>query len=73
LRPKKVVRKAKRPRPKNVTRREARPVKRPSTPVAETTIVDVVEESAPGVITITEFQETDIREADAGREPPEET
>ena len=73
LRPKKVVAKAKRPRPKNVTRRKARPVKRPSTPVAETTIVDVVQEPAPGVITITEIQETDIREPGPGEEPPEES
>ena len=34
---------------------------------------DVVEKPAPGVITITEFEETDIREAGAGEEPLEES
>ncbi len=47
-------------------------MKPPINPVVETTIVDVVEEPVPGVITVTEFQETDIREAGAGPEPPEE-
>jgi hypothetical protein len=58
---------------RSTARKKARPMKRPITPVAETTIVDVVEEPAPGVITITEFEETDEREASAGREPPEES
>jgi hypothetical protein len=48
-----------------------RPGGPPITPVAETTIVDVVEKPAPDVITITEFEETDIREAGAGEEPPD--
>jgi hypothetical protein len=37
-------------------------VKRPNTPTVETVTVDVVEEPAPGVIAITEFGETEIRE-----------
>jgi hypothetical protein len=45
-------------------------MKSPVTPVAETTIVDVVEEPGPAVA---EFEETDIREAGAGQEPPEES
>jgi hypothetical protein len=45
-------------------------MKPPVTPVVETTIVDVVEERSPAVA---EFEETDIREADADREPPEES
>jgi hypothetical protein len=48
-------------------------MKPPTTPVVETTIVDVVEEPAPGVITVTEFEETDIREPLPGEEPPEES
>jgi hypothetical protein len=41
-------------------------MKRAGTPVVETTIVDVVDEPLPGVITVTEFEETDIREAGWG-------
>ena len=48
-------------------------MKRPITPVVETTIVDVVEELAPGVVIVTEFEETDIREPGPGEEPPEES
>ena len=48
-------------------------MKPPITQVVETTIVDVVEEPVPGVITVTEFEETDVREAGAGQEPPEES
>jgi hypothetical protein len=71
LRSKKAVAKTKRPKAEKIARKKARPLKPPITPVAETTIVDVVEEPAPGVITITEFEETDIREAGAGEEPPD--
>jgi len=70
LRSKKTVAKTKRPKAEKVARKKARPLKPPVTPVAETTIVDVVEKPAPGVITITEFEETDIREAGA-EEPPD--
>jgi hypothetical protein len=70
LRPKKVVAKAKRSRTKKAARKKASAMKPPVTPVVETTIVDVVEERSPAVA---EFEETDIREADADREPPEES
>jgi hypothetical protein len=33
---------------------------KPPTPAVETVVVDVVEESAPGVITVTEFEETQV-------------
>jgi hypothetical protein len=46
-------------------------VKPPSTSTVETVAVDVVEEAAPGEITITEFEETEVREE--GPEQPEET
>ena len=36
-------------------------------------ITDLVEEPVPGVITITEFEETVVREEGEGRETPEET
>ena len=41
-------------------------------PVRETVIVDVIEEPVPGVITVTEFEETDVREARVHRAQPEE-
>jgi hypothetical protein len=36
----------------------ARKVKRPVTPVVETVAVEVIEQPAPGVITVTEVEET---------------
>src|SRR6516165_10205661 len=59
LRSKTGVAKAKRSRAKKVARKKARPMKPPITPVVGTTIVDVVEESDPGVVTVTEFEETE--------------
>ena len=64
LRSKKAVAKTKRPKGEKVARKKTGPLKPPITPVAET-------KPAPGVITITEFEETDIREAGAGEEPPD--
>ncbi len=48
-------------------------MKRPSTPTVETVTVDVIEEPAPGVVTITEFEEAEVREEGEGLERPEET
>ena len=48
-------------------------MKPPSTSTVETVTVDVIEEAAPGEITITEFEETEVREEDEGPERPEET
>jgi hypothetical protein len=42
-------------------------------PAVETVVTDVIEERAPGVITITEFEETEVREEGGSPEPPEET
>jgi hypothetical protein len=36
----------------------ARKVKQPVTPVVETVAVEVIEQPAPGVITVTEIEET---------------
>ena len=41
-------------------------------PVVEETIIDVIERPVPGVITVTEFVETDVREAGMDRAEPEE-
>ena len=42
------------------------------TPAVETVVVDVIEEPVPGVITVTEFEETEVRERIRGRDEPEE-
>ncbi len=52
--------------------KRARQVKRPSTTTVETVTVDVIEEAAPGEITIAEFEEK-VREEDDGREQSDET
>jgi DNA helicase TIP49 (TBP-interacting protein) len=46
--------------------------KRPVAPTVETTVVDVIEKPAPGVITVMEFEETEIREERPDRDEPEE-
>ena len=45
------------PKPAPV-KKAARKVKQPVTPVVETVIVDLIEQPAPGVITVTEVGET---------------
>ncbi len=70
--PKKVKAKVKRVGMKKVARKKAKPMKPPSTPEVETVIVDVVEEPVPHVITVTEFEETEIREPSVSPERPEE-
>jgi hypothetical protein len=50
-----------------VQRKEQR--KKPPRPAVETVVVDVIEEPAPGVITVTEIEEMQIP---AGRDEPEE-
>jgi hypothetical protein len=41
-------------------------------PAVETVVVDVIGEPVPGVITVTEFEETEVRERIRGRDEPEE-
>jgi hypothetical protein len=64
------------PRPstgaKKAARKRARP-QPPSTSTVETVTVDVIEETAPGEITVTEFEETEVREEGEGPGRPEET
>ncbi len=46
-------------KPKRATvKKAARKVKQPVTPVVETVAVEVIEQPAPGVITVTEVEET---------------
>ncbi len=71
--PKKRLAKAKpkRARAKKALHKNVQPTQPQSIPVCETVIVDVVEEPVPGVITVTEFEETEVREAIVDREQPE--
>jgi hypothetical protein len=51
------------PKPKRApAKKAARKVKQPITPAVETVVVDVIEQPAPGEITVTEVEET--RQAD---------
>ena len=56
---------------KKVARKKAQRVKSPGAPTVETVVVDVIEKPAPDVITITEFEETEIREGIPGRDEPD--
>jgi len=53
-------------------RKKLRAVTPPSTPAVETLLVDVVEEPIPGVAVVTEIEATEVREAGAGPDEPEE-
>jgi hypothetical protein len=53
----KAARRTKRAAVKKARRKNVQRTKRP-TPAVETTVVEVIEEPAPGVITVTEFEET---------------
>jgi hypothetical protein len=44
-------------------KKAARKVKQPVAPVVESIAVEVIEQPAPGVITVTEVEETEIRKA----------
>ena len=58
---KRTVAKAK-PKPAPV-KKATRKVKQPVAPAVETVAVEVIEQPAPGVITVTEVEETEIRKA----------
>jgi hypothetical protein len=51
---------------KKAARKEVRRMKRPAASAVETTVIDVTEKPAPGVITVTEFEETVVREENPG-------
>ncbi len=65
--------KLKRAGAKRVSRKKVRPTKPAMSPAVETIIADVIEEPVPGVITITEFEETEVREEGEGPEHPDRT
>jgi len=48
-------------------------MKQPGAPTVETAVVDVIEKPAPDVITITEFEETEVSEGIPGRDEPDFT
>ena len=50
------------PKPAPV-KKVARKVKQPVAPVVEIVAAEVIEQPAPGVITVTEFEETEVRKA----------
>src|SRR3974390_974344 len=59
-----------RARATKVLPKDVQPMQPKGIPVRETVIVDVSEEQVPGVITITEFEETDVREKTVDRVQP---
>jgi hypothetical protein len=56
---------------KKAARKKVQRMKQPGATV-ETVGVDVIKNPAPDVITITEFEETEVREGIPGRDEPEE-
>ena len=58
---------------KKAARKNAQRMKQLVAPTVETVVVDVIEKPAPDVITITEFEETDVREGIPGRDEPDFT
>jgi hypothetical protein len=50
------------PKPATV-KKAARKVKQPVAPVVETVAVGVIEQPAPGAITVTEVEETEVKQA----------
>jgi len=58
---------------KKRARKRMPPVKPPGVPTAETVIIDVIEEPVPGVITVTEFEATEVREASPDSEQQDES
>ena len=58
---------------KKAARKKVRRMKQPGAPPVETVVGDVIEKPAPDVITITEFEETEVREGIPGRDEPDFT
>ena len=50
---------------KKAARKKVQPMKQPA-PTVETVVVDVIEKPAPDVITITEFEETEVQSSLGG-------
>ena len=62
--------KAKLKRGAKKARKKVRAIKRPSTTVVETVVVDVVEEPVPGMMVVSEIEATEVR---GGRGTPPES
>ena len=58
---------------KKATRKKVQRLKQPGEPTVETVVGDVIQKPAPDVITITEFDETEVREGIPGRDEPDFT
>ena len=58
---------------KKAARKKVQRIKQPRAPTVETVVDDVIEKPAPDVITITEFEETEVREGIPGRDEPDFT
>ena len=50
---------------KKAARKKVQRMKQPGAPAVETVVIDVIEKPAPDVITITEFEETEVSEGDS--------
>ena len=59
-----------RARATKVLPKDVQPMQPKGIPVRKTVIVDVIEEPVPGAITVTEFEETDVREETVDRVQP---
>ena len=65
--------KPKRMRVKKAARKKEQRMKQPGAPAVETVVIDVIEKPAPNVITITEFEETEVSEGIPDRDEPDFT
>ena len=61
------------PRKRVTKAKSKRAVAKKVVPTVETVIVDIIEEPAPGVMVVTEFEATGIRGPNANPEQPEES
>ena len=68
-----VARATKRMGVKKAARKKAQRMKQPGAPTVETVVIDVMEKPAPNVITITEFEETEVSEGIPDRDEPDFT
>ena len=59
-------------RTKKALRKNVQPMQSERIPVRESVIVDLIEQPVPDVITITEFEETEVREESVDRVQPED-
>ena len=58
---------------KKAARKKEQRMKQPGAPAVETVVIDVMEKPAPNVITITEFEETEVSEGIPDRDEPDFT